>query len=147
MPIRRLSGFRRSQYSQANLLRSHGVITCNNLRAAVANEVAARVSDMRDHGTIGPQRAGNDRGRHARLRCRRAARFIDLQVSRLNRTGKQSLMRLTALGTREAVQYGFDRELRRHFTLLLSSDSVSQYEHTSMRAQLLGSIGQQIAEI
>src|SRR6516164_6637641 len=102
---------------------------------------------MRDDGSIGPERAGDDRSGHARLGWRRTALLIHLQIRRLNHPREQSFMRLAALGTGKAVKHRLDGKLRRHFTLLLATDTVSKNEDASMRAQLLRCVGQQVAEV
>src|SRR5271165_842938 len=147
MTVGRLGGVAGGKNSQPHLFGSNGVVTRDDAGAAVAHQIAARITDVRNDGAIGAQRTGHDGRGHAGLGRRRTALLIHLQIGGLNGAGQNSLVRFPTLGTGKAGEHRLDGKLRCHFTFLLPADTISQDEHASVRAQLLGSVGQQVSQV
>jgi hypothetical protein len=101
---------------------------------------------MGDNHTVIAERAGNNRGRHARTaRAIRAAKLIDSGVGCLDEAWQENGMGFAAGSGAKTGKQRFDGSLRGNLALLLTADSVREDEEPALRVALGFIVGEDVA--
>src|SRR5205807_5803741 len=113
------------------------MISSKRGRAAMAEEIAARVSNVSYDGSIESQSASHDRGGHSRAASAGVQRdFEHPRIGLLDQTRQQRFERLSCFRFPKSGKESFYRCARSDFAVCLAPHSIGQSEQPSMRASL-----------
>jgi len=114
----------------------------------MAEEIAARVSNVSYDGSIESQSASHDRGGHSRAASAGVQRdFEHPRIGLLDQTRQQRFERLSCFRFPKSGKESFYRCARSDFALCLAPHSIGQSEQPSMRASLDSGLREHITAI
>jgi hypothetical protein len=100
-----------------------------------ADQVAARIAHVSDHGAVKAERASDQRRRHASVAlATRHRRFQHVRVGFLHQARQQDGMRLPRSRSAKSAEHALHGGLRCDFSFLLPANAIGQSEKPTVRA-------------
>src|SRR5258708_6808897 len=135
MPPFRCRRFLFRQQTHAHLLGDQAVVLRKALRDAAANQVAARIADMRHHHAIKAKQAGDDSCAHvAAAVSDGGSGFINLEIGRLHQPLQAGAGRLVRTKVPKSGLQGFNRQPGSDFAAILPAHAVGEGEEPALVA-------------